>query len=294
MAARPEVASASTQDGGEGRKLRHRHTKDGDLVRCFLTFSIWRHGRPPPPQAASIWLPERNADASPALARSFLRRFPLCGHRLWGQRRLGQAGAFRQSNRRSGVLPAAILRRSNSHIGAVPATSALPRRERQWRGARGAALPGRGHRGGCSGLGAKNIQNCHLTLTDSRNVFHSSCFGMGMAVGSSGRTSTQTQQRESWRSWKTLSLRWWNSWEMESSRSSKNRVGSRLQPGSPVTRAIQVHPPQRGEREHVRPWRISGRAREKKEGSSFTDLCHNPSCRPLLFDPGAFVLLDST
>ncbi|XP_031957211.1 uncharacterized protein LOC116440467 [Corvus moneduloides] len=36
--------------------------------------------------------------------------------------------------------------------------------------------------------GAKNIQNCHLTLTDSRNVFHSSCFGMGMAVGSSGRT----------------------------------------------------------------------------------------------------------
>ncbi|XP_041900258.1 uncharacterized protein LOC121671942 isoform X6 [Corvus kubaryi] len=34
----------------------------------------------------------------------------------------------------------------------------------------------------------KNIQNCHLTLTDSRNVFHSSCFGMGMAVGSSGRT----------------------------------------------------------------------------------------------------------
>ncbi|XP_031968613.1 uncharacterized protein LOC116445756 isoform X1 [Corvus moneduloides] len=189
MAARPEVASASTQDGGEGRKLHHRHTKDGGRVRCFLTFSIWRQGRPPPP-GASIRLPERNADAdaSPALARRFLRRFPLCGHRLWGQRRLGQAGAFRQSNRRSGVLPAAILRRSNSHIGAVPVTSALLRRERQWRRARGAALPGRGHRGGCSGLGAKNIQNCHLTLTDSRNVFHSSCFGMGMAVGSSGRT----------------------------------------------------------------------------------------------------------
>ncbi|KAM4787668.1 uncharacterized protein ACIQIH_005533 [Cyanocitta cristata] len=78
---------------------------------------------------------------------------------------------------------------------------------------------------------AKNIQNCHLPLTDSRNVLHSSCFGMGMAVGSSGRTSTQRQQRESWRRrWKTLSLGWWNSWEMESSRSSKNRVGSRLQP----------------------------------------------------------------
>ncbi|XP_041900238.1 uncharacterized protein LOC121671942 isoform X3 [Corvus kubaryi] len=193
MAVRPEVASASTQDGGEGRKFRHSHTKDGDRVRCFLTFSIWRQGsptppNPPPPQVASIRLPERDADASPALARNFLRRFPLCGHRLWGQRCLGQAGAFRQRNRRSGVLPAAILRRSNSHIGAVPATSALLRQERQWRGARGAALPGRGHRRGCSGLGAKNIQNCHLTLTDSRNVFHSSCFGMGMAVGSSGRT----------------------------------------------------------------------------------------------------------
>lgn len=35
---------------------------------------------------------------------------------------------------------------------------------------------------------AKNIQSSHLTLTDSRNVFRSSCFGMGMAVGSSGRT----------------------------------------------------------------------------------------------------------
>ncbi|XP_039418027.1 uncharacterized protein LOC120410944 isoform X2 [Corvus cornix cornix] len=151
MAARPEVASASTQDGGEGRKFRHRHTKDGGRVRCFLTFSIWRQGRPP--QGASIRLPERNADAdaSPALARRFLRRFPLCGHRLWGQRRLGQAGAFRQSNRRSGVLPAAILRRSNSHIGAVPVTSALLRQERQWRGARGAARPGRGHRAGAPG-----------------------------------------------------------------------------------------------------------------------------------------------
>ncbi|XP_031978862.1 uncharacterized protein LOC116450451 isoform X3 [Corvus moneduloides] len=187
------------------------------------------------PQAASIRMPEHDvdADASPALACNFLRCFPLCGHRLWGQRRLGQAGAFRQPNRRSGVLPATILRRSKSHIGAVPVTSALLRQERQWRGARGAALPGRGHRGGCSGLGAKNIQNCHLTLTDSRNVFHSSCFGMGMAVGSSGRTSTQTQQRESWWSWKTLSLCRWNSWEMESSRSSKNRVGSRLQPVPP-------------------------------------------------------------
>ncbi|KAM4754001.1 uncharacterized protein ACIQIH_000590 [Cyanocitta cristata] len=142
---------------------------------------------------------------------------------------------------------------------------------------------------------AKNTQNCHLPLTDSRNVLRSSCFGMGTAIGSSGRTSTQRQQRESWRRrWKTLSLPWWNSWETESSRSSKNRVGSRLQPGSPVTRAIQVHPPQRGEREHVRTWRISGRAREKKEGSSFTDLCHNPSCRPLLFKPGGLVLLDST
>ncbi|XP_041875849.1 uncharacterized protein LOC121660540 isoform X2 [Corvus kubaryi] len=188
MAARPEVTSASTQDGSEGQKLRHHHTKYGGRLRCFLTFSIWRQGKPP--QAASIRMPEHDADAdaSPALARNFLRCFPLCGHQLWGQRRLGQAGAFRQPNRRSGVLPAAILRRSKSHIGAVPVTSALFRQERQWRGARGAALPGRGHRGGCSGLGAKNIQNCHLTPTDSRNVFHSSCFGMGMAVGSSGRT----------------------------------------------------------------------------------------------------------
>ncbi|XP_041875851.1 uncharacterized protein LOC121660540 isoform X4 [Corvus kubaryi] len=233
MAARPEVTSASTQDGSEGQKLRHHHTKYGGRLRCFLTFSIWRQGKPP--QAASIRMPEHDADAdaSPALARNFLRCFPLCGHQLWGQRRLGQAGAFRQPNRRSGVLPAAILRRSKSHIGAVPVTSALFRQERQWRGARGAALPGRGHRGGCSGLGAKNIQNCHLTPTDSRNVFHSSCFGMGMAVGSSGRTGTQTQQRESWWSWKTLSLCRWNSWEMESSRSSKNRVGSRLQPVPP-------------------------------------------------------------
>ncbi|KAM4753991.1 uncharacterized protein ACIQIH_000613 isoform 6-T6 [Cyanocitta cristata] len=79
---------------------------------------------------------------------------------------------------------------------------------------------------------AKDIQNCHLPLTDSRNVLRSSCFGMGTAVGSSGRSSTQRQQRESWRRrWKTLSLPWWNSWETESSRSSKNRVGSRLQPG---------------------------------------------------------------
>ncbi|XP_031950532.1 uncharacterized protein LOC116437077 isoform X2 [Corvus moneduloides] len=39
-----------------------------------------------------------------------------------------------------------------------------------------------------SGSTAKTIQNCHLTLTDSRNAFHSSCFAMGMAVGSSGRT----------------------------------------------------------------------------------------------------------
>ncbi|KAM4751665.1 uncharacterized protein ACIQIH_002169 isoform 1-T1 [Cyanocitta cristata] len=82
---------------------------------------------------------------------------------------------------------------------------------------------------------AKNIQNCHLPLTDSRNVLHSSCFGMGTAVGSSGRSSTQRQQRESWRRrWKTLSLGWWNSWEMESSRSSKNRVGSRLQPAKNI------------------------------------------------------------
>ncbi|XP_031969082.1 uncharacterized protein LOC116445994 [Corvus moneduloides] len=36
---------------------------------------------------------------------------------------------------------------------------------------------------------AKNIQNCLLTLMDSRNAFHSSCFGMGMAVGSSGRST---------------------------------------------------------------------------------------------------------
>ncbi|XP_064276786.1 NADH-cytochrome b5 reductase 3 isoform X4 [Passer domesticus] len=36
-------------------------------------------------------------------------------------------------------------------------------------------------------------------------------------------------QRVSWRSWKTLSLCWWNSWEMESSRSRKNRAGTRLQ-----------------------------------------------------------------
>lgn len=64
--------------------------------------------------------------------------------------------------------------------------------------------------------------------------------------------------------------------------------------GSPVTRAIQVRPPQQGERERVRTWRISGRAREKEEGSSFTDLCHNPSCRPLLFKPGGLGLLDST
>ncbi|KAM4754002.1 uncharacterized protein ACIQIH_000584 [Cyanocitta cristata] len=58
---------------------------------------------------------------------------------------------------------------------------------------------------------------------------------MGTAVGSSGRSSTQRQQRESWRRrWKTLSLGWWNSWEMESSRSSKNRVGSRLQPAKNI------------------------------------------------------------
>ncbi|XP_031964954.1 uncharacterized protein LOC116444028 isoform X1 [Corvus moneduloides] len=107
----------------------------------------------PPPPGASIRLPERNADASPALARRFLRRFPLCGHRLWGQRRLGQAGAFRQSNRRSGVLPAAILRRSNGHIGAVPVTSALLRQERQWRGARGAALRAEG--AGAGGPGSE-------------------------------------------------------------------------------------------------------------------------------------------
>ncbi|XP_031967861.1 uncharacterized protein LOC116445385 isoform X2 [Corvus moneduloides] len=35
---------------------------------------------------------------------------------------------------------------------AVPGAQAR-NRERQWRGARGAARPGRGHRGGCSGLG---------------------------------------------------------------------------------------------------------------------------------------------
>ncbi|XP_031974138.1 uncharacterized protein LOC116448159 [Corvus moneduloides] len=106
----------------------------------------------------------------------------------WGRRehsgsRIDGAGSF----------TAAILRRSNSHlldrhIGVVPVASVLRRRQRQWRGAQGAARPGRRHRSGCSGLGAKNIQNCHLTLTYSRNVFHSSCFGMGMAVGSSGRT----------------------------------------------------------------------------------------------------------
>ncbi|XP_031967882.1 uncharacterized protein LOC116445393 isoform X4 [Corvus moneduloides] len=43
---------------------------------------------------------------------------------------------------------------------------------------------------------AKNIQNCLLTLMDSRNAFHSSCFGMGMAVGSSGRT------RWTWKCWR--------------------------------------------------------------------------------------------
>ncbi|KAM4753987.1 uncharacterized protein ACIQIH_000613 isoform 2-T2 [Cyanocitta cristata] len=88
---------------------------------------------------------------------------------------------------------------------------------------------------------AKNTQNCHLPLTDSRNVLRSSCFGMGTAVGSSGRSSTQRQQRESWRRrWKTLSLPWWNSWETESSRSSKNRVGSRLQPGKADTKSFGI------------------------------------------------------
>ncbi|XP_039408014.1 uncharacterized protein LOC120410016 isoform X2 [Corvus cornix cornix] len=58
-------------------------------------------------------------------------------------------------------------------------------------GSAGSGAAGPRHRGGCSGLGAKNIQNCLLTLMDSRNAFHSSCFGMGMAVGSSGRTRVQ-------------------------------------------------------------------------------------------------------
>ncbi|KAM4754010.1 uncharacterized protein ACIQIH_000395 [Cyanocitta cristata] len=181
MAAQPEVASASTQDGGK-------------------TGSVSRY-----------------ADTG-------------CGVSGAGGRREHSGSRID----RVGSSVAAILRRSHRHIGVVPVISALLRPQRQWRGVRGAALPGREHRGGCSGLGAKNIQNCHLPLTDSRNVLHSSCFGMGMAVGSSGRTSTQRQQRESWRRrWKTLSLGWWNSWEMESSRSSKNRVGSRLQPVPP-------------------------------------------------------------
>ncbi|XP_039408015.1 uncharacterized protein LOC120410016 isoform X3 [Corvus cornix cornix] len=63
-------------------------------------------------------------------------------------------------------------------------------------GSAGSGAAGPRHRGGCSGLGAKNIQNCLLTLMDSRNAFHSSCFGMGMAVGSSGRTSGETFKQE--------------------------------------------------------------------------------------------------
>ncbi|KAM4784280.1 uncharacterized protein ACIQIH_006699 isoform 1-T1 [Cyanocitta cristata] len=86
-------------------------------------------------------------------------------------------------------------------------------------------------------LSEKREGNCNVQLHSWRKDQD----GRGKAVellGARGKQkdlSTQRQQRESWRRrWKTLSLGWWNSWEMESSRSSKNRVGSRLQPAKNI------------------------------------------------------------
>ncbi|RLW10111.1 hypothetical protein DV515_00002528 [Chloebia gouldiae] len=42
---------------------------------------------------------------------------------------------------------------------------------------------------------AKNIPDCLLTLVDSRSVFHSSCLGMAVAVGSSGRSSWRPAEK---------------------------------------------------------------------------------------------------
>ncbi|XP_037994550.1 uncharacterized protein LOC119701640 [Motacilla alba alba] len=63
-----------------------------------------------------------------------------------------------------------------------------------------AALAWKGHKDPLDSViqfhGKEHIPKCLLTLTDSRNVFHSSCSLIGMAVGSSGRSASRPGQEK--------------------------------------------------------------------------------------------------
>ncbi|XP_054371274.1 uncharacterized protein LOC129046729 isoform X1 [Molothrus ater] len=106
-------------------------------------------------------------------------------------------GGARPRGPRPGPLPAGTA-------AVVPGAQARSR-ERRWRSP-GSGGAGPGHRERCGGLGAKNTPKCLLALMDSRNVFHGSCLGMAVAVGSSGRSTWRPGKHLNKRCQKELEL----------------------------------------------------------------------------------------
>ncbi|XP_062370485.1 serine/arginine repetitive matrix protein 1-like [Cinclus cinclus] len=163
MAEAPEMASASTKDGGrEGRKLRLDPSQDGDSTVTRPTFCIGRQkrgGEKRTPTGCGLHCLPATPTPIPPPRRDFARRFPSCPHGLWAQRRRGRAGARRaptgsggSAPLSAGVLPRPPSRRATPvpprHLSALPGSAparGTHRRRKSGRPAPGAiALPAAG------------------------------------------------------------------------------------------------------------------------------------------------------